>query len=83
VSFPHIFLLEGVSFMVLNGRKGSSTFSWYKKNVYFPAYQEPFNQTYWEALDGDKDDMLVYDRCGRLSSHLKLPKSDLTYSFVW
>lgn len=27
----------------------------------------------WQALGGDKDDFLIYDRCGRLTHHLSLP----------
>lgn len=31
-----------------------------------PVYQQgPFQKDVWEALDGDKDDFLVYDRWGK------------------
>ncbi|KAG7489711.1 hypothetical protein JOB18_018357 [Solea senegalensis] len=29
----------------------------------------------WQTLGGDKDDFLVYDRCGRLTHHISLPYS--------
>lgn len=74
-----------MSFVILNGRKASSTLSWYRNNrIKIPAYQEPSNEKFWEALNGDKDDILVYDRCGRLSSHVKMPLSNLgKFNHVW
>lgn len=67
-----------VSFAVLNGRKATESFGWYNGKIGFPAYQEPKNKTYWEMLNGAKDDIIIYDRCGRLSAHVKMPKSDLS-----
>uniref|UniRef100_A0A3Q1F139 Selenoprotein P n=1 Tax=Acanthochromis polyacanthus TaxID=80966 RepID=A0A3Q1F139_9TELE len=29
----------------------------------------------WQTLRGDKDDFLIYDRCGRLTHHISLPYS--------
>lgn len=29
----------------------------------------------WKALGGEKDDFLIYDRCGRLTHHISLPYS--------
>ncbi|CAL8251075.1 unnamed protein product [Boreogadus saida] len=29
----------------------------------------------WQALKGEKDDFLIYDRCGRLTHHIALPYS--------
>ncbi|KAK5871038.1 hypothetical protein PBY51_003940 [Eleginops maclovinus] len=29
----------------------------------------------WQALGGEKDDFLIYDRCGRLTHHISLPYS--------
>ncbi|KAA8587506.1 hypothetical protein FQN60_016368 [Etheostoma spectabile] len=48
-----------------------------------PVYQQdPFQNDVWEALDGDKDDFLVYDRCGLLTFHIVLPYSFLHYVYV-
>uniref|UniRef100_A0A671X4K0 Selenoprotein P N-terminal domain-containing protein n=1 Tax=Sparus aurata TaxID=8175 RepID=A0A671X4K0_SPAAU len=48
-----------------------------------PVYQQaPLQDDVWEALDGDKDDFLVYDRCGRLTFHIVLPYSFLHYPYV-
>ncbi|AWP04602.1 putative selenoprotein Pb-like [Scophthalmus maximus] len=48
-----------------------------------PVYQQaPLQNDVWEALDGDKDDFLVYDRCGLLTFHIVLPFSFLHYPYV-
>uniref|UniRef100_A0A665WT99 Selenoprotein P N-terminal domain-containing protein n=1 Tax=Echeneis naucrates TaxID=173247 RepID=A0A665WT99_ECHNA len=48
-----------------------------------PVYQQtPTQDDVWEALDGDKDDFLVYDRCGHLTFHIVLPYSFLHYPYV-
>lgn len=48
-----------------------------------PVYQQgPLQNDVWEALDGDKDDFLVYDRCGLLTFHIVLPYSFLHYPYV-
>ncbi|XP_031824416.1 selenoprotein Pb-like [Sarcophilus harrisii] len=36
----------------------------------------------WGLLGGAKDDFLVYDRCGRLTFHIQLPFSALSFPFV-
>jgi len=76
-AYPSIVRGGGVKFMVLNGRKAASTFSWYKGKIGYPAYQEPATKKYWEMLNGAKDDIIIYDRCGRLSAHIKMPRSNL------
>ncbi|XP_031566158.1 selenoprotein P-like [Actinia tenebrosa] len=75
--------IKGISFMILNGRNAASSINKLTKLVSIPVYQEPQNKTYWEALDGKKDDILLYDRCGRLSSHIRMPKSNMRYPHVW
>ncbi|PWA17513.1 hypothetical protein CCH79_00011393 [Gambusia affinis] len=48
-----------------------------------PVYQQEANQTdVWEVLDGDKDDFLIYDRCGLLTFHVVLPYSFLHTPYV-
>uniref|UniRef100_H3DJR4 Selenoprotein P2 n=1 Tax=Tetraodon nigroviridis TaxID=99883 RepID=H3DJR4_TETNG len=48
-----------------------------------PVYQQaPLQDDVWEALDGDKDDFLIYDRCGQLTFHIGLPYSSLRYTYV-
>lgn len=48
-----------------------------------PVYQQgPLQNDVWEALDGDKDDFLIYDRCGLLTFHVVLPYTLLNYPYV-
>jgi len=78
-------MIGGVSLIILNGHKASHEFSWYRDNkILIPAYQEASDAGFWEALNGTKDDIIVYDRCGRLSSHVRLPYSNLKkHPNVW
>lgn len=41
-------------------------------NLYKQVEQQP---DVWQALSGEKDDFLIYDRCGRLTHHISLPYS--------
>ncbi|XP_075688704.1 selenoprotein Pb-like [Rhinoderma darwinii] len=48
-----------------------------------PVYQQlPNQQDVWGILDGSKDDFLIYDRCGRLTFHIRLPLSYLHFPYV-
>ncbi|KAJ8414017.1 hypothetical protein AAFF_G00066150 [Aldrovandia affinis] len=44
--------------------------------------QRPHQVDVWQTLAGDKDDFLVYDRCGRLTYHIALPYSILSTPYV-
>lgn len=47
------------------------------------VYRQEEHQTdVWTLLNGNKDDFLIYDRCGRLVYHLGLPYSFLTFPYV-
>ncbi|TDH06105.1 hypothetical protein EPR50_G00130400 [Perca flavescens] len=79
--------LTEVSFMIVNEREAlSRAMFWELKRRAppdVPVYQQdPFQNDVWEALDGDKDDFLVYDRCGLLTFHIVLPYSFLHYVYV-
>ncbi|NXU48717.1 SELPB protein, partial [Turnix velox] len=48
-----------------------------------PVFQpEPGDPDVWQVLGGDKDDFLIYDRCGRLAFHIQLPYSFLHFPYV-
>uniref|UniRef100_A0A8C4V372 Selenoprotein P N-terminal domain-containing protein n=1 Tax=Falco tinnunculus TaxID=100819 RepID=A0A8C4V372_FALTI len=48
-----------------------------------PVFQpEPEDPDVWQVLGGDKDDFLIYDRCGRLAFHIQLPYSFLHFPYV-
>uniref|UniRef100_A0A8C1YRP0 Selenoprotein P N-terminal domain-containing protein n=1 Tax=Cyprinus carpio TaxID=7962 RepID=A0A8C1YRP0_CYPCA len=41
--------------------------------------KSPLQNNIWDILEGDKDDFLVYDRCGYLTFHIVLPFSFLHF----
>ncbi|MBN3302372.1 SELPB protein, partial [Amia calva] len=48
-----------------------------------PVYQQALVQAdVWEILQGDKDDFLIYDRCGQLTFHIVLPYSFLHFPYI-
>uniref|UniRef100_A0A672M151 Selenoprotein Pb-like n=2 Tax=Sinocyclocheilus grahami TaxID=75366 RepID=A0A672M151_SINGR len=48
-----------------------------------PVYQQsPLQNDIWDILEGDKDDFLVYDRCGYLTFHIALPFSFLHFPYI-
>ncbi|NXJ73681.1 SELPB protein, partial [Trogon melanurus] len=47
--------------------------------VFQPEQEDP---DVWQVLGGDKDDFLIYDRCGRLTFHILLPYSFLHFPYV-
>ncbi|XP_067892483.1 selenoprotein Pb-like [Heterodontus francisci] len=48
-----------------------------------PVYQQsPFQLDVWRILQGNKDDILIYDRCGKLTFHIVLPYSYLHFRYI-
>lgn len=48
-----------------------------------PVYQQEEEQPdVWSLLKGNKNDFLIYDRCGRLVKHIELPYAFLQFSYV-
>lgn len=48
-----------------------------------PVYQQVLHEPdVWKVLNGDKDDFLIYDRCGQLTFHLMMPYSFLHFPYV-
>ncbi|KAB1281187.1 Selenoprotein P [Camelus dromedarius] len=78
---------SNISFVVVNHQGLSSRLKYMhlknKVSEHIPVYQQEENQTdVWTLLNGNKDDFLIYDRCGRLVYHLGLPFSFLTFPYV-
>ncbi|XP_071487567.1 uncharacterized protein [Diadema antillarum] len=48
----------------------------------FDFYQSSSWNDIWTLLEGAKDDILIYDRCGQLTYHIPLPYSDMRYPYV-
>lgn len=82
-----MFLLAGyndITYMVVNlqGDTTSQNIHYLTNRVSFPVYQDTPSLNIWSTLDGKKDDILVYDRCGQLSYHARMPYSNLQYNIV-
>lgn len=78
---------SNISYVVVNHQGIASRLNYmYLKNEvskHIPVYQQEENQTdVWTLLNGNKDDFLIYDRCGRLVEHLGMPYSILGFSYV-
>ncbi|NXR74083.1 SEPP1 protein, partial [Pycnonotus jocosus] len=79
--------LVNISYVVVNhqGPQSRREFHLLKERVsdYITVYQQDDQQEdVWTTLNGNKDDFLIYDRCGRLVYHLGLPYSFLHFQYV-
>ncbi|KAI1900084.1 hypothetical protein AGOR_G00046390 [Albula goreensis] len=79
--------LMNVTYMVVNhqGKMSQQLHNLLQQKLpeSIPLYkQNPEEPDVWQALSGDKDDFLIYDRCGRLTYHISLPYSILTTPYV-
>uniref|UniRef100_A0A8C5TM58 Selenoprotein P n=1 Tax=Malurus cyaneus samueli TaxID=2593467 RepID=A0A8C5TM58_9PASS len=79
--------LFNISYVVVNhqGAQSRREFHLLKERVsdYITVYQQDEQQDdVWTTLNGNKDDFLIYDRCGRLVYHLGLPYSFLHFQYV-
>uniref|UniRef100_A0A3B3VRI7 Selenoprotein P n=1 Tax=Poecilia latipinna TaxID=48699 RepID=A0A3B3VRI7_9TELE len=50
-----------------------------KISLYKQGEQQP---DVWQALNGKKDDFIIYDRCGRLTHHISLPYSVIGHGHI-
>jgi len=48
----------------------------------YDFYQDSLASDVWGTLNGQKDDFLIYDRCGQLTYHIPLPYSDLRFQVI-
>ena len=76
--------MTNVSFIILNRHEAADHIHLLQKIVNIPVYQDRRGTqgTTWGLLNGNKDDFLLYDNCGRLNYHLRMPYSFLGYPFV-
>lgn len=66
-----------MSFVIINAREflSKSMINELEKRVSFPIYQDNWKENVWGLLEGGKDDMYLYDRCGRLTFYIPFPLS--------
>ncbi|OXB76755.1 UNVERIFIED_CONTAM: hypothetical protein H355_007030 [Colinus virginianus] len=79
--------LVNISYVVVNHQSPHSQkkFHLLQESVsdHIAVYQQDDHQAdVWTTLNGNKDDFLIYDRCGRLVYHLGLPYSFLSFQYV-
>jgi len=81
--------ITDINFIVVNAGDWRSRMYYYRlyKLGYYDLYQDYSSHTdqednVWNALNGEKDDFLIYDRCGQLTYHIPLPYSALKYPFI-
>ncbi|XP_056389084.1 selenoprotein Pb-like [Hyla sarda] len=79
--------LTNISYIIVNDQSFASKLLFPVLQSRAPAgmsvYQQlPNQEDVWEILDGSKDDFLIYDRCGRLTFHIRLPLSYLHFPYV-
>ncbi|XP_078075546.1 selenoprotein Pb-like [Mustelus asterias] len=79
--------LKDVRYMIVNEKTPQSRAMFWElqrhvpKNI--PVYQQsPFQHDIWSILQGNKDDFLIYDRCGKLTFHIVLPYSYLHFRYT-
>ncbi|KAI0213867.1 hypothetical protein LSAT2_001045 [Lamellibrachia satsuma] len=56
--------------------------SWLRGAVDFPIYQDQADVNVWTLLGGNRDDVFVYNKCGRLTEHIRFPRSSVSTNAV-
>ena len=74
--------MHDLEFIIVNSKLSHSQDKLHEltKRVSFDVYQETDEEEVWSVMEGDKDDMFVYDRCGRLTYYVPFPLSILNES---
>lgn len=72
--------LKDVVYMVVNHQGAQAqrlhTMLEQRLSAHVTLYKQDEQQSdVWRTLSGEKDDFLIYDRCGRLTHHISLPYS--------
>ncbi|KAF7665355.1 hypothetical protein LDENG_00146010 [Lucifuga dentata] len=79
--------LESVSYMVINhqGEQAQRLHSILEQRLAQSITlhkQDKQQPDVWQKLNGEKDDFLIYDRCGRLTYHISLPYSIIGHGHI-
>lgn len=74
--------LTELEFIIVNSKLSHSQerIEELRNRVSFEVFQETNEEEVWSLLEGGKDDMFVYDRCGRLTFYIPFPLSILNES---
>lgn len=67
--------MSELQFAIVNERSSAHLREQLASRVSFAVHQESEQEPAWSALGGSKDDVFVFDRCGRLSFYVPFPIS--------
>lgn len=67
--------MSELQFLVVNDRKSAHLRDNLDTRVSFTVHQESEQEPVWNKLDGGKDDVFIFDRCGRLAYYVPFPIS--------
>lgn len=79
--------LKNIHYIIVNEKTLESRAMYWKLKLKTPknitVYQQSaFRPDVWRILRGNKDDFLIYDRCGKLTFHITSPYSYLNFRYV-
>ena len=74
--------LKDVEFIGINSKDHQSSLNALKNHSAFPIYQSNHNNRLLHRLGGHKRDVLIFDRCGRMTFYVSHPKSSVQFSYV-
>lgn len=79
LSHFHSYGMNDLEFIIVNSKLSHSQLRLgeLEKRVSFKVYQETDEEEVWSIMEGGKDDMFIYDRCGRLTYFVPFPLSIL------
>lgn len=64
-----------LQFLVVNDRKSAHLRNHLERRVSFAVHQETEEEPVWTTMEGGKDDVFIFDRCGRLAFYVPFPIS--------
>ncbi|GBM49294.1 hypothetical protein AVEN_23177-1 [Araneus ventricosus] len=69
--------MNDLEFMIVNSNlpHSQAVLHELESRVSFPVYQDTVEKNVWGLMEGGKDDIYVYDRCGRLAYYIPYPLS--------
>ncbi|XP_077517059.1 selenoprotein P-like [Amblyomma americanum] len=67
--------MSDLQFLVVNDRQSAHLREHLEQRVSFAVHQESEQEPVWSIMGGSKDDVFIFDRCGRLSYYVPFPIS--------
>lgn len=71
--------IDDLQLIIINGYQDAGSVDALRRRTTFPVIQETPEEPLWTTLDGHKDDLFLYDRCGRLAYFLPFPLGMLAH----